>query len=954
MKFISFINKLSGLLLLVSIFSCQAKSELEWPEITSQNKPWTRWWWMGSAVNEKDLTIALEAYAEAGLGGVEITPIYGVKGQENEFIEYLSPEWMDMLVHTLKKAEELELGVDMATGTGWPFGGPWVTSEDACKYMTYQVYEVSEGQGLTESLKYIQKPINLCIGKKVELSALKRPVSANDSLQQIAFEQIRFEEELPLVLLMAYEEGGETLDLTERVDEEGMLDWTAPKGNWKLYAVFRGLHGKLVERAAPGGEGDIIDHFSEEALKHYLAKFDEAFEGKNISSLRGFFNDSYEVDDAIGESDFTPELFDAFEKKRAYDLREHLPALFGQDTLNKKHIRILTDFRLTIAELLRENFTLPWNNWADQKGALVRNQAHGSPANILDLYASVDIPETEGDDLLRIKFASSAGNVTGKELVSCEAATWLDEHFQSSLAEAKTSVDRYFLGGVNHIVYHGTSYSPKDAEWPGWMFYASVHFAPTNSFWNDFPALNHYVARCQSLLQSGKPDNDILLYFPFHDRISVPGRSLLQHFSGGGPPNEQTKFRTLAAELIKEGYSIDYVSDAQIEELNFDGGELLSTGSSYKVILVPKCNYMPIETFNKLSQLAKNGASILFIKNLPADISGYANYEEKKSAYNELINDLDFEEFGEPGLKKAKLGKGAILISDDANILLTESGVQREKMVDYGIQYIRRKSIEGRTYFIVNHNDEKFEGYIPINTIGRSIALFNPNTDRIGLAEVKESELGTGEVYVQLEPGETCFLRTYDKQIPGEKYPYYERSGPEISIEGNWELSFLSGGPTLPGKQQLTQIIPWTDLEGEQFSSFSGTANYTCSFDMPSENSTTWLLNLGDVAESATVFLNGKKLVTLFSPPFQTIISSDQLSESNNTLEIHVSNLMANRIIYIERNGVEYRKFYNVNFSAKRAENRGPDGLFTSQNWEPFTSGLKGPVTLTPLKLIVY
>ena len=123
MKFRSLINKLYGLLILVALFSCQAKSDLEWPEITSQNKPWTRWWWMGNAVNKTDLTIALEAYSEAGLGGVEITPIYGVKGYEEEFIDYLSPGWMDMLMHTLKKAEELELGVDMATGTGWPFGG---------------------------------------------------------------------------------------------------------------------------------------------------------------------------------------------------------------------------------------------------------------------------------------------------------------------------------------------------------------------------------------------------------------------------------------------------------------------------------------------------------------------------------------------------------------------------------------------------------------------------------------------------------------------------------------------------------------------------------------------------------------------------------------------------------------------------------------------------------------
>ncbi len=38
------------------------------------------------------------------------------------------------------------------------------------------------------------------------------------------------------------------------------------------------------------------------------------------------------------------------------------------------------------------------------------------------------------------------------------------------------------------------------------------------------PALNAYAARCQSVLQSGQPDNDILLYWPIHDFWQQPGR----------------------------------------------------------------------------------------------------------------------------------------------------------------------------------------------------------------------------------------------------------------------------------------------------------------------------------------------------------------------------------------------------------------------------------------------
>src|SRR5690606_39197523 len=132
----------------------------------------------------------------------------------------------------------------------------------------------------------------------------------NDNLQELAFDQVRYEKELPLVALTANKKGvqgfDEVIDLTSQV-KDGTLDWTAPPGDWLLCALFQGDHGKMVERAGPGGEGNVIDHFSATALKTYLARFDEAFKGYDLSYLRYFFNDSYEVDDATGESNWTPQ-----------------------------------------------------------------------------------------------------------------------------------------------------------------------------------------------------------------------------------------------------------------------------------------------------------------------------------------------------------------------------------------------------------------------------------------------------------------------------------------------------------------------------------------------------------------------------------------------------------------------------------------------------------------------
>ena len=122
-----------------------------WPSITHQTKPWTRWWWQGSAVEPASLTAQLEALKAAGIGGVEITPIYGVRGTEDRFIPYLSDAWMKMLDYTLREARRLDLGVDMATGTGWPFGGPWVGDSMSARTIAHKTWILSAGERLTRA-----------------------------------------------------------------------------------------------------------------------------------------------------------------------------------------------------------------------------------------------------------------------------------------------------------------------------------------------------------------------------------------------------------------------------------------------------------------------------------------------------------------------------------------------------------------------------------------------------------------------------------------------------------------------------------------------------------------------------------------------------------------------------------------------------------------------------------
>ena len=286
----------------------QPARRMGWPTPARETRPWTRWWWMGNAVDPAGITSELESFKAAGLGGVEITPIYGVAQVESRFVPYLSPEWVRLLEHTLREASRLGLGVDMATGTGWPFGGPWVGERDAARGLAHRTWTLASGQRLREPVRFDQPALLRAIGfsghgangqnatqgapRKLQIGDLVEPLEANANLQALALEQVRFPKTLPILALVAYSNAGAVVDLTAKVSADGTLDWTAPEGAWTLYGVFLGWHGKIVERAAPGGEGYVIDHFSHDSIGHYLGRFERAFAGHPLTGLRAFFNDS--------------------------------------------------------------------------------------------------------------------------------------------------------------------------------------------------------------------------------------------------------------------------------------------------------------------------------------------------------------------------------------------------------------------------------------------------------------------------------------------------------------------------------------------------------------------------------------------------------------------------------------------------------------------------------------
>lgn len=847
-------KRLLFLMLLASATAAAADSPEAWPEATQMSKPWTRWWWPGNAVDRESLSAQLRALADAGIGGVEITPIYGARGAEPREVEYLSPRWVELLAFTSAEAKRLGLGVDMATGTGWPFGGP----------------EVSAAQGSST-----------------------------------------------MVLVEGRVTGKPT--------------------------------GMKVKRAAPGGAGLVLDPYSTEALDAYLARFTRAFEALPAGSLRAQFHDSFEYYNA-GWSPALPQTFLAL---NGYDIQSQARELMGAVPVDADALgRLKGDYRRTLSRM-HLDYVREWVKWSHDHGFTAREQAHGAPGNLLDLYAAADIPETESYGMtplpipglraeadsvnpdpdpatnLIARFASSAAHVAGRPLASSETLTWLRENFREAPWAAKPQIDRLFAAGINHIFYHGLSYTPGDAPWPGWYFYAATQLNPNNPLWQDYAAMHAYVGRVQSILQANAPDNDVLVYWPF-DELVDDAQGLMRQY--GVHENQwltESAAGKLAMRLLEAGYSFDFISDAQIAGLP-------ELRARYRVLLVPQVHRVSPDTMMSLDRWAKRGVPVLF-ESLPDDVPGFGNLESRRAQLRQLLADPAW---------------AARVVGPDVPGALARLGIVAEGAGAAKLAYTRRTRAHGHDYFFANLGADAFDGWLPLATPAQSATLMDPLSGRSGAAALRTEVVRTAiakpaSVYLQLASGQSMILRTYTEPPAspgGSAWLYVARTGDGYVIPGEWQVEFRRGGPALPGPLRMQSLRSWTEFDDPKLASFSGTARYRVTFDAPAK-AAAWRLDLGDVREAARVTLNGQPIGNAWSLPFQLQLPG-RLKPKGNVLEIDVTNLPANRIRDLDLRKVDWKVMKEINLVDLRYK------PFDASGWPVAPSGLLGPVRLVPLKVV--
>ena len=101
----------------------------------NEARPMVRWWWFGPAVVKPEILQELKQMKEDGIQGAELAFVYPevlddpAKGLKN--LPFLSPEMLDDVKYAQAEGRKLGLRIDVTLCSGWPYGGPHITLEEA-------------------------------------------------------------------------------------------------------------------------------------------------------------------------------------------------------------------------------------------------------------------------------------------------------------------------------------------------------------------------------------------------------------------------------------------------------------------------------------------------------------------------------------------------------------------------------------------------------------------------------------------------------------------------------------------------------------------------------------------------------------------------------------------------------------------------------------------------------
>jgi hypothetical protein len=438
--------------------------------------------------------------------------------------------------------------------------------------------------------------------------------------------------------------------------------------------------------------------------------------------------------------------------------------------------------------------------------------------------------------------------------------------------------------------------------------------SPTNSIWRDAPYLMQYIERCQSFLQLGQPDNDFLVYLPVRDmwhqrgprnddakeasKDRRNGEDLLMQFDIHTMDEKAPQFIRSILTIDSLGYDCDYISDRQLAKVRIENGMLVTEGGTrYKALIIPSNTTIDASLKTQMERLYP----FVILGESPALMAHFAKAEPMRT---------------ELGLR----------------------AIRRKTVVDDS-----PANTKAWHYFIANLTPRDVEADVALAVPFEGATWFNPMNGDITPACVQD-----GKLHLSLRSGESCILQTsltrgqsvaLQSAQPVEFVAVPQRQTEQFTLPGPWKLSFIEESPRVLKSFALEAPQTWETLS-DSAAVTMGTGVYTTTFKLTKQQAEQhWMIDLGDVRESARVYINGQFIGCAWAVPF-VLDCRDALRKGKNELRIEVTNLPANRIADLDRRGVKWRKFNEINvvdIDYKRT---------TYDGWEPVKSGLNSEVKL--------
>jgi len=274
-------------------------------------KPRVYWFWIYNRVDKAGITRDLEQFKAKGISGVNLICNGGYAGLAPlPGVKYGSPEWWDLFRHTVKEAKRvnIELGFNFSA-SAWVMLGPWVTPDNAMK-------------------KVVQADLHV-VGPEKFSAKLPQPDTVDGYYHDFCVQAV------PHKAAGVSIRPADIIDLTDKLQAGGRLDWNVPAGQWTIlrtgYTVTpegQFKHAYPANDTYEGGTGYQIDFLK-------AAAFDDHFKHLGVPILKAareagghlayLWSDSWEA----GKLTWTQDFPEQFRKYRGYDLKPYLAALPG-------------------------------------------------------------------------------------------------------------------------------------------------------------------------------------------------------------------------------------------------------------------------------------------------------------------------------------------------------------------------------------------------------------------------------------------------------------------------------------------------------------------------------------------------------------------------------------------------------------------------------------------------